>query len=350
MDRNATEEELRYFIEEWVDSLSLDSEEEVSSTIASTNSIFSEQYCEDVELNFEERGRYSFIANVSMPHTEPRGEHVFFNSRDQINVRVKGILSFNDDYNEWEIEDYNVTAGLQDYDDEVREPIPTAEDIINRLSNLQRGLWFRGHSDSNWSLVTSIGRIENPSLSMEKELRREFERRIAFLDTVKHPLPLPDIYFLMQHHGIPTRLMDWTTNPLVALYFALFDESQKTKNACIWVMDPRQLNRYFKEPYPAEIEDKLFTDSDDKKVIAICAPHINTRMTSQRSEFTIHMHYTPLDRIKEVSIALKEKIMIPRHLKIKLKDKLRALGVDRSSLFPDLDNIAKTVVEDMLGG
>lgn len=342
-------------IESWVQEQSWDCEETVSTVMAETNCIFDWSTYDDIHISEIDNSTFTFSVRVTL-EGEARKEDVAF-AGDTIHLDVSGTVEFDSQSGEWEISDeYEVGAELEDWrdeedfifpDDEDSKPL-TADKIISILSNLKRGLWYRGQSNFLWPLQTSIARVEGVSLSTEEALRREFDRRIAFLDTVKHPLPLPELYFLMQHHGVPTRLLDWTTNPLVALYFALSDEKEKENPACIWVLDPSQLNRMFNENYPAKLDEKLLTGKDDSKVIAICAAHTNSRMNSQRAEFTVHMHYTPLDRMKEATVAIKEKIIIPAHLKAELKEKLRTLGVDRSTLFPDLDNIAKTVVEDVL--
>jgi hypothetical protein len=297
-------------VESWLQGQDWDGEDSVATAIAETNSIFNWTDYDDIKLTELDNSHFMFNATITLSG-EPRKEDVLF-CGDTIHVFVEGRIEFDIETEAWEMSDeYEVGAAVKEWREE--------ED-----------LYF--DPEENESTPTA-----------------EFERRIAFLDHIKHPMPLAELFFLMQHHGIPTRLLDWTTNSLVALYFALSDETQQTKDACIWIMDPRQLNRSFNAHYPAEIEDTIFIGKDEKKVVAICAAHTNTRMNSQRAEFTIHMNYTPLDQIKEASVALRDKILIPHHLKAELKEKLRALGGDRSSLFPDLDNIAKAVVEDVLG-
>jgi len=338
-------------VEDWVQNNSWDNEEVVARVMADTNCVFEWIDCGDVKI--VEQDNSTFLFKVSVVLTgEDRKEDVAF-AGDKINIDISGSFEFDSDSGTWDMVDYDVAAYVEDYCDEeetgirIKKKSTTADDIISRLSDFPQGLWFRGHSNSSWDIVPSIGRVANPDYSKEEQLRVEFGRRIAYLDHVIHPIPVPELTFLMQHHGIPTRLLDWTTNPLVALYFALSDDNKE--DACIWVIDPNQLNRSFKEQYPVEVSEQLFNRTDEKKVIAICAAHSNTRMSSQRSEFTVHMNYTPLNQIKETTVAIKEQLIIPYVLKSELKKKLRTFGIDKRSLFPDLDNIAKSVVDDVLG-
>jgi hypothetical protein len=103
----------------------------------------------------------------------------------------------------------------------------------------EKALWFRGQSDATWGLIPRIWRKEYSDAN-EAEMRLEFE-------SVGHPLTQSGAvhdkwhwYFLMQHYGAPTRILDWTVNPLVALYFAVRDSEA---DGAVWVVDPWRWNR-----------------------------------------------------------------------------------------------------------
>jgi hypothetical protein len=359
-ERRNIEENLKSLVEDWISTLPLDSEEEVSGAMAETNSIFTEQYCENVELRFVNKREYSFVADVSMPHSEPRGDDVPYSASDCINVEIVGTLAFYDELEKWDIDDYNVTAGVENLDwidaEENAEYLKKqkeeylnkqADELLSQLSRLSHGLWFRGLSNSSWKLETSIARVEDVDFSKEEKLRDEFEKRIAFLPSVSLPIQKEELTFLMQHHGLPTRLLDWTTNPLVALFFALWNDKEIKEDGCIYVLDPSQLNRCFKQKYPVKLSNEHLIKHESDTVIAVMAPHTNTRMSSQNGEFTVHYSYKPLEDIKLVEEALNEKIVVKAELKSVLTQRLKQLGIDIGTLFPDLDHIGKSVVEDV---
>ncbi len=339
---------------EWLTSQCFDGEEEVASCIADTNSIFAEQCCDDISLKPEGSDSYSFVAAVYMPHTEPQREDVPYSSHDQIDVKVTGLVVRPDDESEWYVTDYEVSAALN-REHETSDCIPTecytdADKLILKLAALKGKYWYRGHRrESDWKLKSSIAREGSPEISLEKKLRMEFENQTAFLDSASYPMERAASYFQMQHHGLPTRLLDWTRSPLIALYFALEKDDQETDDACIWVLDPSQLNRYYKQPFPAECEREYFEQNEEQKVIAIHAPNTNLRMKSQKAEFTLHMDYCAMEDLLQASLFLKEKIVISKCIKAELREKLEILGIDRATIYPDYDNIAKAIAEDILG-
>src|ERR1022692_3428434 len=92
----------------------------------------------------------------------------------------------------------------------------------------QPDLWYRGLQKSSWLLVPKLYRPSEPAkklLQTEDEIREEFARRAPSL-TQYRPENAWEWYFLMQHYGAPTRLLDWTEDPLIGLYFAVKDTEE----------------------------------------------------------------------------------------------------------------------------
>ena len=108
--------------------------------------------------------------------------------------------------------------------------------------------WYRGCHNSTHSLIPSLYRHSTLKsieelISLETEIMTKFvQRSLPFISR-----PLVDEWdklFLMQHYGVPTRLLDWTENPFVAIYFALVTPSNfKATDTAIWMCDPIAWNR-----------------------------------------------------------------------------------------------------------
>jgi hypothetical protein len=120
--------------------------------------------------------------------------------------------------------------------------------------------WFRGQGDSTWSLIPKLFRKLKQSINSNDKQNgdlfdvssfADYEENIdfEFFSTATSFLNQNNIastrwnrYYLKQHYGIHTRLLDWTQNIMVALYFALSDDTAKDKNARIWILSPFHLN------------------------------------------------------------------------------------------------------------
>jgi hypothetical protein len=118
----------------------------------------------------------------------------------------------------------------------------------NLRFNFDQSLW-RGHGDAEWPLLPHVFRPDPrtgyPPYN-ESGLISHFLVRAPTRSNTKTPEP-NDYFgwlFLAQHYGLPTRLLDWSESPLVALYFAVTD--QEDRDGCIWALWPVELNRHFR--------------------------------------------------------------------------------------------------------
>ena len=122
-------------------------------------------------------------------------------------------------------------------------------EILQKLqSKVKHSLWFRGNPRQAFNLLPSLYRHPNEQatsklLLLERELMTRFRQR----SIPYRSRDLSDDWealFFMQHYGVPTRLLDWTENSLIALHFALMHtSSQSDSNAVVWVLDPVSWNR-----------------------------------------------------------------------------------------------------------
>jgi len=230
-----------------------------------------------------------------------------------------------------------------------------------RSSNDVVGPWFRGQSNSEWSLVPKFYRTCDRSRGTEDEIREEFTQRgPAFCQNP--PSGDWDWYFLMQHHGAPTRLLDWTDGALIALYFAVRD-SQGLTNGAVWMLDPFWLNRHTLRKEVVISPSASGALSDDKKLlkrwlhprftprariplnpVALFPGHIVQRISTQRSCFTAHgANPIGLEKTAVWSPTKLVKFTIPGYRVKAIRKELEICGIDEATVFPDLDGLGRAV-------
>jgi hypothetical protein len=232
------------------------------------------------------------------------------------------------------------------------------------------GPWFRGHLNASWDLVPKLYRGEIGTYKrinedeIEDEIREEFICRAPNFFELE-PKNEWEWYFLMRHFGLQTRLLDWTDGALLALYFAVKDTKGEF-DAAVWVLDPWKLNRTsmsLKEDmvispsaYGVTEKDiklvapwlpKQFTKKLSKlpaKPIAIYPTHIDKRLSSQRSCFTIHgSDPNGLNEYRYDSNGCLAMIKIPSFVAEAIRQDLYVCGIDESTIFPDLEGLGRAI-------
>lgn len=222
-------------------------------------------------------------------------------------------------------------------------------------------VWFRGHANHTWTLSPTLYR-DTYQLHQELGFMIRFQQNALALLPYR-PASSWEWLFLMRHHACPTRLLDWTESPLVALYFACGEPSDKNAqhDAALWCLLPIAMNdesgvakpdRGFLPAFgmSAVLDDYLpekigtgLSPRDHKPVAAI-ATRESGRMTAQQSVFTLH------HRLREPIEAYHGgkhvwRMTIPADSKDRIRGELSTLGISRLSIFPDLDSAGLVATE-----
>jgi hypothetical protein len=258
-----------------------------------------------------------------------------------------------------------------------KRPCQSLSDYLEKVSEIRkswrkgkgnskgdsRPLWFRGQRSATWDLRPRIYRDDYAN-ALESEIRLEFEGNGLQLASTNQNRTKWEWYFLMQHYGAPTRLLDWTGNPLAALYFATVDEcgDLQNHNAAVWVFDPWRWNRLhfdglsgpglpgWKETqsYLPDLEDACEGDQIQTRwPIAIEPPSIDRRLASQTARFLLFGRKKNLVKAanqtdkgnRDTKQSRLEQIVVSRKKLESIRFELDDIGVNHRMLFPDLQGL-----------
>lgn len=237
--------------------------------------------------------------------------------------------------------------------------------------NYSPKIWYRGLKDQDYLMLPSIAR-GSMNVSYEKIYLSKFKSKaIPYLGQLpSYPFSEGlhgywDWLFLMQHYGVPTRLMDWSEDALVALLFAIdvrATEAELQKNPIVWCLNPVELNKafHFNNIYPpgyipnaeeAEVY-KLFGPEQsgflNKKPCAVYGPLNSPRIVAQRGVFTIFPYTDQMVEFNKLpdSSSYLNNIVIDKNARASMTEELRRYGINYAQLFPEIGYVALEIIEE----
>ncbi|HQO58793.1 MAG TPA: FRG domain-containing protein [Candidatus Omnitrophota bacterium] len=257
-----------------------------------------------------------------------------------------------------------------------------ADDWDDKLKRYRSSFAFRGMVDASWSMQTSLIRMGGSYRELEKHMLRNF-RKYAHRDVVER-----DSFWhwltIAQHHGLPTRLLDWTYSPFVALHFATDDLSRMNQDGIIWCVKIPEAHSFLPKAFRSALEAEgsyVFTvemlsrfelpdprvtlagftisasdfipthirhlddfDRMAKKPFALFMepPSIDDRIVNQFALFSVISSASVLmDQWLTQYPTLYKRVLIPASLKWEVRDRLDQANITERVLFPGLDGLSK---------
>ena len=243
----------------------------------------------------------------------------------------------------------------------------TLQAVIRNVTTVfQEDPWYRGHPRKNLDLVAPIFRGNN-SQDVYFDERDKISHWMRFASFRCDNPPKSDDYpswlYLMRHHGLKTRLLDWSTSVLTALFFAL---DNLDSDGELIMLSPSHMNfrtmgtfgvcthdsPVIRELCKAPITGSkpVLYDDIDKKPLKELIPaacfypkEIDLRMFIQQSVFSVHSNNTPIDKFQNPEFFV-HRFIIPKEAKPEyLRFVCLSCGIKQDKLFPDLDNLSEVI-------
>lgn len=252
-----------------------------------------------------------------------------------------------------------------------RSEIASVSDLLSIVAGVATGVhahvryWFRGHGRDEWKLHPGVYRptfriddlSEESRLLAEQHINQDFRVLSAGIRSGNEGDA--ELYFLQQHYGLPTRLLDWSTIPLTALYFAVCDPINDEVDGELIILDAYDLGVTQKGMMEAEqigfkgiVTSRTsvfmtyldvitsFLDPGDFPpfIIPVRPDHFDRRVALQQGCFTFHPSTARVLTAEHSSTLMTAKIL--RDRKPSIRKELSLLGVNDFTVYGDLDHLA----------
>lgn len=219
---------------------------------------------------------------------------------------------------------------------------------------------YRGIADKQWGLMSSLNRVCFHELSLERQILRSF-RKYGYAD-LSHDLSFWQVVAMGQQHGLPTRLLDWTYSPLVAAHFVTEDTNSYDKDGAIICCDMAKMNKQLPDSLKSFLEkekcsvfsvEMLDAVAGDYEALAALSKQpfslffepasMVNRIANQYALFSMTSDPSVMiDAVEETKDCF-HRIIIPRHIKLEIRDKLDYINISERMIYPGLDGICKWI-------
>lgn len=227
--------------------------------------------------------------------------------------------------------------------------IRSISDLVSLKAEIGFDCWFRGQSNAAFDLNPGVFR----SLDFERAERQMLDefKHSALSRSDVHPEDYWDWLVLAQHHGLPTRLLDWSEIPLQALFFAVSGVSSAEVDAKLFVLKPKDLNRnavgpQFSSPIVLREENDVLTSyrpdrsSNSGAIpVAVAAANGFSRIVAQNGVFTLHPKPYVESSVEVFGSGICQEFIVPKDAKSEIKRELEFVCINESSSYPDLDHL-----------
>ena len=248
-------------------------------------------------------------------------------------------------------------------------PIIFDQDYSKEMGRYRSRMLYKGLSNAQWHLATSLYRN---CMAKKNELEETILRSFTKYASSEDPALKDSVWrqlIIGQHHGLPTRMLDWTYSPLIGLHFATSAEPVKlgTRDALLWKIDGKELNERLPDKYQRELKNSnahMYTvemlqrvtdslreydlDMKDHAMVLMEPPSIDQRIINQYASFTIVPPGIEsadgtctieqwLDKNTENTI----KYIIDKDIIWRVRDMLDQMNLNERIIYPGLDGLSQ---------